>query len=152
MNPFHRNLKDLVKQIKSFADFLMPYNYPQAPQSDEDDICILKTNEVYIDGYSLILYFNKAEFVDCYAESLQISGKYFPFLPFSLVCKIGKAFLGDECLALAEVIRDSRKIYCWNLLTTKVGKPVSNPYYGNNLRNYEGLEYNYLNPKEVTFY
>src|SRR5690348_1768102 len=104
---------EVVENIKKFGEFLIPYNFPIATTEDEDAINIIKTKEVVIDGYNLIIHYNKAKYKDHYLTTLQILGRWSPFLPFSLVCKIGKKFLGDQHLSLVEIFVENRKIYCW---------------------------------------
>lgn len=160
MNPFRQHLDQTAKSMKDFGEFLIPYNFPLNPRvEDEDDLSVLKTREACVDGYSVILYYNKSDFsyfsgvgsIQHFVETVQVQGRHFPFLPFALVCKVGKAFFGNEHLALAEAIRENRKLYCWTLMRDKDGKPVPNPL-SENIRTFEGFEYNYLSESAVTFY
>ncbi len=149
----YTHLDDCVEQMREFGEFLIPYNYPKVSEKEEEDINYIKLRDVCVDGYSLILHYSKADWDDHYLETLQILGKYMPFLPFSVVCKIGKKFLGDKHLSLIEIIREGRKIYCWSVVLDHTGKPVPGPYRGELEHNeYDGLEFRRMNPEHVNFY
>lgn len=149
----HERLATLVEKMRSFGEFLVPYNFPRVPQEEEEAINCLKTRDVHVDGYNLILHYSKAEYEHNYVETLQILGKYSPFLPFGLVCRIGKRFFGEEYLSLVEIFKDNRKIYCWTLITDREGTAVPNPHQGElDRRIYEGFSYRLMNPSNVNFY
>jgi hypothetical protein len=146
-------MEKIIKQMRTLADQLMIYNYPSVSPQDEDEINILKFHETTIDGYSVILHFNKHDYNDHYLETFQVLGKEIPFLPFSLICKLAQEFLGDQHLSLVEVMKEHRKIYCWTITRNKDGTPRISPYEeeGKDCI-YEGLKYNYLSPDKVNFY
>jgi hypothetical protein len=132
----------------------VPFNFPQVPVVEENQITFLKSRELLVDGYSIIIYYNKANWNSHFMETLQIVGKYIPFLPFCLICKIGKRFLGDQYLSFVEIFRDSRRIYCWTLIRDRERTPI--PLINEHVQfkdcSYEGFSYRCLNPKEITFY
>ena len=104
-----------------------------------------------VDGYDLTISYSKADYGTHYLEILQIQGYNIPFLPFNLICKLGKAFLGSDCLTLIEVIKSSRKLYCWTLYINKengecIDPPESKPC------TFEGFNFSAMNPKLVNFY
>lgn len=149
----YKKFEEALVEMRNFGEYLIPYNIPQATPQDEEEVNFLKTKEMVVDGYSLIIYFNKADWGDHYLEILQISGKYVPFLPFSLVCKIGKKFLGDKCLSYVDFIKDSQKTYCWTVVLDKKGEAVPGPYKKDVADcSYEGFCYTCLNPASVNFY
>lgn len=142
---------EVVKEIKSFGNYLMVYNQPKVSKEDEGEINFFKIREVLADGYSLILHYNKNDWPTHYMEVLQITSKYTPYLPFSLVCKIGKKFLGDKHLSYVDSFNNDRKTYCWTLATDKESNPIPTPYKKNILsddRIYEGLCYKCINPSK----
>jgi hypothetical protein len=144
-----QNLDDNIREIKSFGNFLMQYSRPKVSQEDDADIDVLRMREITIDGYSLVIHYVKSDWLMHYFEVLQITGKYTPFLPFSLVCKIGKKFLGDKHLSYLDIMKEDRKTYCWNLATDKTNNPIPSPYKNMSLSDdceYEGLSYKCLNP------
>jgi len=142
-----KSFDDIVKEMKSFGNFLMPYSQPKVDQAEEEDINILKSREVVIDGYSVVVHYNKNDWPTHYMEIVQISGKYTPYLPFYLVCKIGKKFLGNKHLSYLDYSKDGRKTYCWTLATDKANNPMPTPYRETFVLNdcvYEGLCYKSL--------
>lgn len=146
-------IDDVVKKMKNLADFFVPYNFPAVPPSEEDKINILKFQEMVLDGYQVVLHFNKHDYGDHYLETFQILGKEIPFLPFCLTCKMAKKFLGNRYLSLIEVLRDNRKIYCWTLIRDKKGRPISHPFKQEAEHcSYDDLSYNYLHPDKINFY
>ena len=148
-----KHLDEHIEEMRSFGEFLVPYNYPQVTQNEEEDVNYIKAREAIVDGYSLILHYSKADYGNHYLETLQILSKYCPFLPFSLVCKIGKKFLGDKHLSLVEIFRDNRKIYCWTIVVDKNGNPVSGPHQEElEVKSYEGFEYHSMRPEQVNFH
>lgn len=148
------NLQKHIEEMRGFGDFLMPYNYPRGSAEDEDIVGHLKMREVLVDGYHLILHYSKSDYGTHFLETLQVLGKYAPFLPFYVICKIGKKFLGEQHLSLLEFMRGSHKIYCWTLILDEHGKAVSGPYDEKVISKkvYEGLEYVSLSSAQVDFH
>lgn len=143
-----KSFDEAVREVKALGNVLMQYSRPKV--SNEDDACIacLKAREIVVDGYSLVIYYSKNEWPDNYMEMLQITGKYIPFLPFSLVCKIGKKFFGETHLSYVDFIRDDRKTYCWNFASDKFDNPIPVPYRSEILlddKEYEGLFFKCIN-------
>lgn len=153
MFPTYEKLDDVIAGMKSFGEFLMPYNFPRVSPTDEDEVNGIKSRETTIDGFNLTLYYSKADWKEHYLEILQISGKYTPFLPFSLVCKIGKKFLGEKYLSYVDFTREGKKVYCWTVVLDRSGNPINGPYKAD-VENciYEGFNYTMLNPSKVNFY
>lgn len=142
-----KNLDEAVKDMKSFGTFLMDYSIPKVSKPDDEDINFIKTKEFMVDGYTVIVYYSKNDWNTHYMEILQITGKYAPFLPFSLVCKIGKKFLGDKHLSYVDFVADERKTYCWTAASDKGNNPIPAPYKKESLSDdyvYEGLCYKCL--------
>jgi hypothetical protein len=139
----HKDLDYQVDEMRRVANLLMPDTYPKVTFEDEQVILPLKQRVVRIDGYDVVVCFSRAEYPGYVLESLQIQSIYSPFLPFSLVCKIGRIFLGNRHLSYVEFFRDSRKIYCW---TVKREDGVAVAPYRSSPGNYEGFKYRILNP------
>jgi len=146
-------LDSTIDVLRTVAEHLVPYNYPQSPASLEDDIVPLKLATVDVDGYSVNLHFSKSFYQDYYLESLQIFGVHCPFLPFHIVVKIAQRFLGSHELSLVEVPRESRKYYCWTVCVDLQGKPLSpvTEQKGEPCT-YEGFDYIYMLPGQFNFY
>jgi hypothetical protein len=106
-----------------------------------------------IDGYSLFLHYQKSDYDDYFIQSIQIHNLKSPFLPFNLICKIGKRFLGSEQLSLIEIFKEHRKIYIWSLCTDKKNNPIEIPNKDSIEEcEFEGLHYSYLQPSMVDFF
>lgn len=149
-----KKLSDHVKEMLSFGNFLLPYNYPLSPKEFEDDISCIKTREICVDGYSLITHYNKANYDNSYfVETLQVLGRFSPFLPFNLVFKIGRSFLGEKHLSLGEVVKDDRKYYCWTCVTNMEGEyvPWTEELAAESVE-FQGFEYKKMNPGQLNFY
>jgi hypothetical protein len=149
----HKKLEDHVEHMRNLGDMLIPYNFPKAPAEWEDDINILKATEMVVDGYTIVVHYSKADYETHYLETLQILGKNAPFLPFVLICKLAKRFLGEHELSLIEVVRDNRKVYCWTLTVDRDGKPIPSPFdQETEPCQYEGFHYSYMKPDQVRFH
>jgi len=52
-----------------------------------------------------------------------------------------------------EIIRDSRKVYCWTLTVDKAGHPIPSPFQQESEPwEYEGWHFSYMNPDQVKFH
>lgn len=148
------SLRKTVMEMRRMGDFLMPYTYPLAPKSYADDISPLKLRSVVIDGYPVFVQYNKGDYDKYYLESVEIIGQDAPFLPFFLVCKIAKAFLGEEYLAYVSFFVDNRMHYCWTMARDKEeGGPMPGPYKVDmEVNEFEGFEYSVLPTGGVEFH
>ena len=150
---YHRNIDDIISQMRMLAVRLQPHTFPRANPEDEDDISILKRTETCVDGYNIILNFSISDYENHNLETLQVLGSYSAFLPFHLTAKLAKKFLGGHHLYLVELMKENRKIYCWTVCTDKQGKPVYSPHrHEAEECDFEGFEYSYLSPSNVNFY
>ena len=142
--------KQKIQEMKGIANMLIPYTFPQVTFNEETEVLPLKQRKITIDGYEVILCFSKAKYTDYYLESLQIQSYYSPFLPFTLVCKIGRAFLGKENLSYIEFFKSGRKVYCWTL-RSRNGRSLPP---GNKTKpgSYEGFAYNILEPGAIELF
>lgn len=146
-------LDEIIKEMKSLGNVLVPFNYPKTLITWEDDLAIFKAREVTIDGYNLFLHYQKSDYNEYLIETLQIHNTKHPFLPFNLICKIGKRFLGSKHLSLIEIFKDHRKIYIWSVCLDRSEKPVPIPnQYDTESCEYEGFHYIYMQPKNVDFF
>jgi hypothetical protein len=145
----------IIESMRALGEILIPYNFPKAPLSTttEDDLAIFKQKEVVIDGYPIVLHYQKSDYDKHLIENLQIYGKNSPFLPFNLVCKLGKRFLGSYHLSLVEIFKDNRKIYIWSVCVDKHGKSMPGPWETETEECvFEGFNYLYMQPNKVNFY
>lgn len=146
-------LKDIVADMREFGEKMIPYNVPKGKKENEEDIGIFKSRNIVVDGYEIRAYYTISDFDSHRTEILQLWGVYAPFLPFTLICKLAKEFLGDSHLTLVEMFKDDRKIYCWTVNVDSDGKPIESPYEVDVEEcMFEGLNYLYIDPSQVNFY
>jgi hypothetical protein len=147
-----KTIDNIIEDMMHFGDQLVPYNYPQADPRLEEELFILKAREAIVDGYAVLLYYNKSDYKNYFIESLQIHSKTSPFLPFNLIVKVAKKFLGGHNLALSEILRDNKKIYCWTALMDTSGRPMPTLNKESQLCNFEGFKYSYISIKNLDIY
>lgn len=148
-------LEDVIDNMRALGDLLIPHNYPKAPllSTSEDDLAILKEREITVDGYPIFLHYQKADYDTHLMETIQIYGKNSPFLPFNLVCKLAKRFLGSHHLSLVEIFKENRKIYIWSVCVDKRGRPIPFPFEEEiEDCEFEGFNYSYMQPNQIYFY
>lgn len=150
---YHEPLDCMIERTRRLGDILIPYNWPMNRKGDEEELSVLKTSTTTVDGYEIVLHYNKADHGDYYLETVQIYGQYVPFLPFSLVCKVARRFLGSKYLYLVELMQEHKKVYVWTVCVDKDGHPVKNPRQDEaEVLYFEGFEYRLMDPKSVQFY
>lgn len=149
----HKSLETVAKEMRALGEILVPHNYPTVSPEEEDDILMLKSQEVTFDGYSIIVFYSKSDYRTYHLETLQILGKNCPFLPFWLVVKIAKKFLGDNHLSLVEIFKEGKKIYCWSVVKNEDNISQPSPHK-NQVKDcsYEGFAYKSMSPNQVNFY
>lgn len=149
-----QNLDEIVGEMKALGEILVPFNYPKVSVSSwEDDLGIFKARSVVIDGYSLFIHYQKSDYEKYLIETLQIHNTKSPFLPFNLICKIGRRFLGSKDLSLIEIYKEHRKIYIWSLCTDYNGDSIPLPEQKNvESCEFEGLKYSYMQPQNIDFF
>jgi hypothetical protein len=140
-----------VKEMKALAKRLAKYSFPTVSPKDELDISCLKQREITVDGYELIVYFNECRHKDEEMQTVQVFGRYFTFLPFSVVCKVASLFLGTKNLSLVETMQAERKIYVWSV-HRKDGELKCSPVDTLAVRKYDGLEFAQIDHKQVRFF
>ena len=104
-----------VENMKNIAEMLASQSTPQVSDAHEEEISILKRRTATVDGYEVNLYFSRHDHNDYCFDVLQVQSKDFSYLPFNLVCKIGRKFLGDEGLGYLEFKSQENKVYCWSV-------------------------------------
>lgn len=146
-------LEETVAQMRRMGEMLIPYTYPMTPKSEAEDIAPLKLHQMMLDGYEIYVQYNKGNYGEYFLESVEIVNKNAPFLPFVLVCKVGKAFLGDKHLAYVSFWTDNRRHYVWTLAKDEDDQPMPGPYKVEMETNqYEGLEYDVLPNGSMNFH
>jgi len=149
-----RELNEVIANMKSLGEMLVPYNYPRTPLIlYEDSYEFFKERDVVVDGYSLIIHYQKSDYKEYFLKTFQIHNKTGPFLPFYLVAKMAKKFLGSEYLSLVEIFKDSKKIYCWSVAVDENDVAIETPYEIDGEKcSFEGFEYIYMSPESINFY
>jgi hypothetical protein len=145
-----KNLNHHIKEMKGMAEMLVPFTFPQASILDEQEVLLLKQRNITVDGHDLFLCYSKADYDQYFLESLQIQSYYTPFLPFAVVCKLGRAFLGHNNLSYVEFIKNSKKIYCWTL-RSRDGRSLL-PDQITKSGSYEGFQFSILQPGSVDLF
>jgi hypothetical protein len=148
-----KKLDDIVTEMRVVGEQLVPYNFPVADPRLEDDLNPLKLKEIVVDGYQIAVHFTKADYRHHFVETVQILGKRSPFLPFPLLVKIARKFLGSNHVALVEILRDNQKIYCWTVTTDRTGKAIPSAHsQGAEVLRHDDFSYTYLDPSQVNTY
>ncbi len=142
-----------IEIIRNMSRGLVPYNFPLGPIELEYYLSPLKKGEAVVDGYTIVFHFNRAKYRDHYLETFQMHNKYAPFLPFSLVVKLGIKVLGGHNLSFVDFYQDENKIYCWSVCLDERGRPISSPVKESSItKNFEGFEYQHISPEQLNFY
>jgi hypothetical protein len=136
-----KTLQQEVAEMRSMADRLVPLTFPAVTFKEEQEILLLKQRVAVVDGYEVIICFSKADYGEHTLESLQLQSVFAPFLPFHMVCKLGRAFLGDHHLSYIEFFKSSKKVYCW---TVKTRADRAIPTDGTSPASFEGFDYSML--------
>jgi hypothetical protein len=140
MYPHFTPLDQHVKELRAIGIRLQPYSYPVV--ADDEDISFLKQRDVVVDGYTVVVHFSRADYQGLYLDIVSLTGKYMPFLPMNVLCKIAERFLGKKELTFGEFTKNGRKLYSWMVLYKKGGIPIANSYVQNGIADsFNGLEF-----------
>lgn len=144
------SLQQVIEGMKTLAISLIPHTFPNVSFEHEQDVLVLKQRRVKVDGYDITVCYSRADYEKHFLDTLQIQNSSSPFLPFSLVCKLGRAFLGEQNLSYVDFVRDNKKVYCWTL-RVRDEQPLP-PYKKSKMSSYEGFEYSILSPGMVNLH
>jgi hypothetical protein len=145
-----RTLYDEVAEMKAMSKLLVPFTFPVVDFKVEQDILLFKQRSMTVDGFELLVCYSKADYDDHFLESVQIQSSFAPFVPFSIVCKVGRAFLGQHNLSYIEFFRNNKKVYCWTL-KSRDERPLP-PDKKTKPGSYEGFDYSILQPGSVDLF
>lgn len=111
---------------------------------------IWREKSLVIDGYEITVNYQKTDRGKNAMETFQIYCNRHPFLPFNVVVKLAKRFLGSDYLHLAEIFKKGRKVYIWITFVNKKGQSIPSPYElkGEECE-FEGIEYLYLKSDQI---
>lgn len=146
----NKTLPQAVEEMKSMAEVLLPFTFPVVDFKVEQEVLLLKQRTLTVDGYDILTCYSKAEYHDYFMESLQVQSAFAPFLPFTVVCKLGRVFLGLHGLSYIEFFRNNKKVYCWTL-KSREGRPLP-PDKQTKPGSYEGFEFSILQPGSVDLF
>ena len=113
-------------------------------------VLCLKQRSIAVDGYETMLCYSDAQHKEYLLSSLQIQSSHGPFLPFTVICKIGKEFFGMKKLSYIEFFRNNKKVYCWTI-KSRDGKRLY-PGKKTSAGSYEGFNYRILHPGSVDLF
>ncbi len=141
------NIEKIVDEMRGLGRLLSPF----VTSADEDTISLLKSRELQIEGYDIVVHYSETNIRGHHLECLQCIGVRNPFLPFSVVTKLARKYLGEEHLCFVDIFIDNKKVYCWTVSKDEDGNPIESRSV---LRegNFEGVKFSYLNPKNVNFF
>jgi hypothetical protein len=132
-------LEDHVREMKSLAETLKPYSPPRCPR--DDDISWLKAREVVVDGIPMTIHYSVADHGDFNPAVLTIGCRNVPFIPFTVICKVARMFLGTDNLTLFEYTKGGSKIYSWMVLFNNKGEPVQDHHNDKDKESYNGFSF-----------
>jgi len=146
-------IEETIKRMKKLAQMLIPKTFPNVSMNYDQDLLMLKTLELIIDGYTIVVFYSISDFKDHKIKSLQVHSKNHQFLPFNVACKIARKFLGNKYISLIEIISNNRKIYCWTQVCDQEENPIMNPYNGEyEHKEFGDFDYYLMEPNSVNFY
>jgi hypothetical protein len=143
-------LQNTIDSMKSMAEHLLPYTFPNVPFEEEQQVLCLKQRSILVDGYELSVCFSKADYKKHILETLQIQSSHVPFIPFNVICKVGQLFMGQKELAYIDFFRFNRKVYCW--ATKNSGDRRLSPGNKSRPASYEGFDFHLLHPSTVDLF
>ena len=139
--------------MKKIGEMLAYKSFPRCKIGEDEDLIFLKSTEMLLDGYTVDLFYSVSDYGDHKIKSLQVCSKNHYFLPFNIVCKLAKKFLGEKHISLLELFIYNRKIYCWTTVCDKEDKPIISPYDGNYIeKEFEDFNYYLVEPDKINFY
>lgn len=146
-----KKLDELVTEMRTMGEQMIPYTYPMTDRALENYVASVRIKEAIVDGYHIMIHYNKSDYKTHFLETVQVYGKFIPFLPFNLAIKIAKKFLGRHNLFLVEQLRSGSKIYCWSVFLDREGKSKP-PADDSQVLKYEDFNYAYLNSAQADFF
>ena len=141
-----------IERMKKMAKNLTHLTFPKSPVGYDQDLVILKSSEIIVDGYELVMYFSISDYSNYKIKTLQIFPKNHYFLPFSVSCKLAKKFLGEKYISLLELFSGTKKIHCWSLVVDEEEVPIKNPYEINSeIKKFEDFNFYLMKADEINF-
>jgi hypothetical protein len=147
-----KKILSVIERMKKMAKNLTDITFPNCQIGEDQDLILLKSSEILVDGYETIIYFSISDYSNYKIKTLQICPKNHYFLPFNLSCKLAKKFLGKRYVSLLELFSGAKKIHCWSLVVNKKEEPIENPYETNSeLQTFENFNFYLMKSDEINF-
>lgn len=147
------HIQKTIDRMKKLGETLSSKTFPNCEIGEDEDLILLKSTEILIDGYTLILFYSVSDYHDHKIKTLQIYSKNHHFLPFNVVCKMAKKFLGEKYISLIELFVNNRKVYCWASICDEKDNPVMNPYSNQYTeKEFEDFNYFLMETDKINFY
>lgn len=143
-------LEKTISEMRAMAKRLVPHTWPLAEFEEEQDVLCLKQRLITIDGYRINVCLSRADYGNHFLDSLQVQPYHGPFLPFNVVCKLGKAFLGHGLLSYIDFFKSDKKVYCWAI--KHVEGRLLPPSERSNPAEFEGYRFQVLHPGTVDLF
>jgi hypothetical protein len=137
---YTRGLDEHVEEMRDAAHALVEHSYPFVSDHEDRVIAPLKQRRIVVDGYDLVLSFNRSDYGSHLIETVEVTGLS-PFLPMRLVCKIAIRFLGGHCLLHHVDFVNGHKVYIWKVCIDRRGRPLPLDKKRYESRRYDDLEY-----------
>jgi hypothetical protein len=148
-----QEIDQIIDEMKTLGKALVEYSFPLATSEDEDSVSILKTREIVVDGYAVVVHYGRGKYEEYSLETFQCLGTRSPFLPFFVVTKLARLFLGEKQLCFVDVMHNGKKVYCWTLTSERDRQIPSAPSRrSRSVLEFEGFRFNYLDPESVNFF
>ena len=146
-------IDEVISQMHALAEHLIPFSYPVVDYSEEQDVLILKQRTIVVDGYDVVICLSRAKYEEegHYLTTLQIQSVNFLFLPFYLVGKLGKLFLGEEHIYYVDFFKGFSKVYCWVVQDNFDGERAALESVNNRI-SFEDFEFNLIDKRSVNLY
>lgn len=145
--------EETIGRMLKMAQTLIPKTFPNVSIKSDQDIIVLKSSEIVVDGYTIVVFYSISDFRDHKIKSLQLHSKNHQFLPFNTACKIAKKFLGNKYISLIELFANKRRVYCWTQVCGEKEAPIMNPYGGEcEHKEFGDFDYYLIEPNSVNFY
>ena len=146
MSHAHKQLGQVIDEMRSIAHQLTPHTYPAVPRQEARVVDSLKQRTACVDGYELTLHFGVQDFDTFRIERLEIVAMHVPFVPMYLVCKLAAKFLGGHDLRYSEAFKMGRQVYIWTVAVDSKGRPVPMTDSGLEKCSYEHFAYTFITP------
>lgn len=149
----NNNIQKTIDRMKKLGESLSYKTFPNCKIGEDEDLILLKSAEILIDGYTVIVFYSVSDYAKYKIKTFQIYSKNHNFLPFNIVCKMAKKFLGEEYISLIELFTNNRKIYCWTMMCDKQNHPIMSPYNDYYIKKeFEDFNYFLLEADKIYFY